>query len=247
MKVLIMAAGVGSRISRYLHGQPKCCVDINGEPLISYTMKLLNKRGVNNIAIVTGYQERYILQALEGFQYARYYNPFFRVANSVSSVWFARDFLKGDEDVVIMNGDVFMEESLLDIVLEEKRSPVMFSDSSRIEDADYRFNWEGGILKKYGKELSDEETTGEYVGIGKLKGSDIEIFRQQVIDAVEAEDYNCWWEDIIYRTINKGKTVLVHDVAGQFWAEVDYIEDYERIKAFFINEAPRPRGYKASL
>ena len=49
MKVLIMAAGVGSRISRYLHGQPKCCVDINGEPLIRYTMKLLNKKGIYNI------------------------------------------------------------------------------------------------------------------------------------------------------------------------------------------------------
>ncbi len=232
MKVLIMAAGVGSRISRYLHGQPKCCVDIAGEPLIRYTMKLLNKKGIHNIAIVTGYQERYILQALEGFQYARYYNPFFRVANSVSSVWFARDFLKGEEDIMIMNGDVFMEESVLQTVLDEERSPLMLSDSSRIEDADYRFNWEGEFLKRYGKELSNADTTGEYVGIGKLKGADIEVFRQRLIDAVEAEDYTCWWEDIIYRTIEKDEAVYVHDVAGQFWAEVDYIEDYERIKAF---------------
>ncbi len=236
MKVLIMAAGVGSRISRHLQGQPKCCVDIEGKPLIKYTFELLNKKGIKDIAIVTGYQERYIHQALEGFSYVRYYNPFFRVANSISSVWFARDFLTPDDDIMIMNGDVFMEEKILDIILEEKRSPLMLSDSTRIEDADYRFNWEGELLKKYGKQLTNEQTTGEYVGIGRLDRNYMQLFRQNVIDAVANEDYNCWWEDIIYRTVEDGKNVYVNDVAGVFWAEVDYIEDYERIKSFVKNK-----------
>lgn len=232
MKVLIMAAGVGSRISRHLQGQPKCCVDINGKPLIKHTFELLKKKGITNIAIVTGYQERYIHQALEGFSYVRYFNPFFRVANSISSVWFARDFLVPDEDIMIMNGDVFMEEKVLDIILQEKRSPLMLSDSTRIEDADYRFTWEGELLKKYGKELTNEQTTGEYVGIGILNTKDMITFKQRVIDAVSSEDYNCWWEDIIYRTVENNENVYVNDIAGVFWAEVDYIEDYERIKSF---------------
>ena len=54
MKVLIMAAGVGSRISRHLQGQPKCCVDINGKPLTPHTIESLKKEGITNIAIVTG-------------------------------------------------------------------------------------------------------------------------------------------------------------------------------------------------
>ena len=235
MKVLLMAAGVGSRISRHLQGQPKCCVDINGKPLIRHTFELLKKKGITDIAIVTGYQERYIHQALEGFSYIRYFNPFFRVANSISSVWFARDFLTSD-DIMIMNGDVFMEEKILDVILQEKRSPLMLSDSTRIEDADYRFTWEGELLKKYGKELTNEQTTGEYVGIGILNSKDVISFKQRVIDAVSNEDYNCWWEDIIYRTVEDGQNVYVNDIAGIFWAEVDYIEDYERIKEFMRNK-----------
>jgi len=232
MKVLIMAAGVGSRISRHLHGQPKCCVDVAGKPLIKHTFELLNKKGITDIAIVTGYQERYIHQALEGFSYSRYFNPFFRVANSISSVWFARDFLTPDDDIMIMNGDVFMEESVLDIMLQEQRSHVMLSDSTRIDDADYRFNWEGELLKKYGKELTNLQTTGEYVGIGRIDQAYLDVFRQNVIDAVATEDYQCWWEDVIYRTVDKGDEVYINDIAGNFWAEVDYIEDYERIKQF---------------
>lgn len=236
MKVLIMAAGVGSRISRSLQGQPKCCVDINGKPLIQNTMDLLINRGIDNIAIVTGYQERYIHQALEGYRYTHYFNPFFRVANSISSVWFSRNFLTPDDELMIMNGDVFFEEKVLDVVLEEKNSPVMLSDSSRIEDADYRFTWEENLLTKYGKELNNSETTGEYVGIGKLSKNDLIIFKQQVIDYVEKEDYNCWWEDVLYRMIHDNKKVYVHDIKGLFWAEVDYIEDYERIKAYIIKK-----------
>jgi choline kinase len=230
-KVLIMAAGVGSRISRHLQNQPKCCVDIEGKPLIRITLELLNRRGLTNVAIVTGYQEKYVHQALEGFQYARYFNPFYRIANSISSAWFAREFLTGDE-IIVMNGDVFMEDSVLDQLLAETRSPVMLSDSTRIAEADYRFQWHGEKLLKYGKELSNEETTGEYVGIARLSRGSLASFRQRVIDAMASEDYNCWWEDIIYRTINHGEDVFIKDIAGHFWAEVDYIEDYERIKAF---------------
>jgi choline kinase len=230
-KVLIMAAGVGSRISRHLQNQPKCCVDIEGKPLIRITLELLNRRGLTNVAIVTGYQEKYVHQALEGYHYARYFNPFYRVANSISSAWFAREFLTGDE-LIVMNGDVFMEDAVLDQLLAETRSPVMLSDSTRIAEADYRFQWRDERLLKYGKELSNEETTGEYVGIARLSRDYLVGFRQRVIDAVASEDYKCWWEDIIYRTVNHGEDVFIRDIAGHFWAEVDYIEDYERIKAF---------------
>ena len=238
MRVLIMAAGVGSRISRHLQNHPKCCVDVEGKPLIKTTMELLNRRGLNNVAIVTGYQEKYIHQALEGFQYARYFNPFYRVANSISSVWFARDFLAGD-DLIIMNGDVFLEDAVLDALLADARSPLLLSDSTRIQEADYRFQWADERLLKYGKELSNEETTGEYVGIAKLSREYVVSFRQRVIEAVAAEDYNCWWEDVIYRTVDAGEDVHIQDIAGQFWAEVDYIEDYERIKVFVRNSRTR--------
>jgi len=232
MKILIMAAGVGSRISRHLGGRPKCCVDVGGKPLIRYTFDLLIKRGITDIAIVTGYQDNMVVQALDGLRYTRYFNPFYRVTNSVASLWRAQDFLSGMDDVAIMNGDVFMEEGVIDILLEDSRSPVMLADSTRIQGADYRFQWEDDLLVKYGKELTEEETRGEYVGIGKIRGKDLWDFKQRVIDYVNTGDYNCWWEDAIYRIIGEGKSVYIKDIAGLFWAEVDYIEDYFRIQSF---------------
>lgn len=169
MKVLILAAGVGTRISRYLGEHPKSCVDVGGKPLIRRTMELFYRHNITNIAIVTGYQEKYIHEALSGFDYKTYKNPFYKVTNSIASMWFAKDFMDYDDDMLILNGDLFFEDIMLEKLIEIPKSPLFLSDSSRIDNADYRFYWENDRLLKFGKELSNEETSGEYVGIAKIE------------------------------------------------------------------------------
>lgn len=122
--------------------------------------------------------------------------------------------------------------------MSDNRSPLLFSDSTRIGEADYRFNWENDHLLKYGKDLSNEETTRGIRRYCKTEPGFLVGFRQRVVDAMSTEDYQCWWEDIIYRTIDRGDEVFIRDIAGKFWAEVDYIEDYERIRAF-MRKKPR--------
>lgn len=231
MKVLIMAAGIGSRISRHLSGQPKCCVRIGDVELIRYTVELLNKKGINDIALIGGYSQDFIVKALQGLNYKLYTNPFFDVTNSIASTWFAKDFLDDSSDYLIMNGDVFIEEKVVDLLLEEKNSPLFLSDSSRIQDADYRFNWKDNKLLKYGKELSIDETTGEYVGIAKINKTDIPFMKKRLNELINEQKHSYWWEDIFYRSLEQ-KDILIKDIKGLFWAEVDYIEDYERIQEY---------------
>ena len=64
MKALLLAAGKGTRISRYLGGNPKCTVNIGDEILIRYTVSLLKKKGINDIGIVVGYQDDVIKKVL---------------------------------------------------------------------------------------------------------------------------------------------------------------------------------------
>ena len=229
MKVLMLAAGVGTRISRYLGDHPKCCVDIGGKPLIRRTMELLYRNNITDIAIVVGYQEKYIHEALKGFEYTIYKNPFYKVTNSIASMWFAKDFMDNNEDFLILNADLFIEDSMLNRLINIKKSPIFLSDSTRIEDADYRFNWEDDRLLRFGKELTNEETTGEYVGIAKIEKQDIKIMKAQLEYLVDQGEYNMWWEDVFYSLVETGKPIYIEDIKGFFWAEVDFIEDYNRI------------------
>ncbi|WP_321469746.1 phosphocholine cytidylyltransferase family protein [Halarcobacter sp.] len=235
MKVLILAAGVGTRISRYLGDHPKSCVDVGGKPLIRRTMELFYRNNITDITIVVGYQEKYIHEALKGFDYKTYKNPFYKVTNSIASMWFAKDDLL-DDDLIILNADLFIEDSMLQDLINTDLSPVFLSDSTRIEDADYRFYWEGNKLIKFGKELKNEETTGEYVGIAKIQKKDLKIMKAQLEYLVDRGEYNMWWEDVFYSLVETGKNVYIKDIKGAFWAEVDFIEDYERIKEFVKNK-----------
>lgn len=228
MKVLILAAGRGTRISRYLSGNPKCTVDIGeGQCLIRYTVELLKSRGIREIGLVLGYKAQVIRDVLKGQDVSFYYNPFYDVTNSIASAWFAKDFLTGG-DLLIMNGDVYLEERLLDRILRETKSPVMFADESRKETADYKFYYENGILKKYGKELEGGDITGEYIGIGRFAEEFLPGFVRRMEEMIDRQEHSVWWENVIY-SMTEEQPVYVEDVDGHFWAEVDYIEDYERI------------------
>ena len=231
MKALLLAAGKGTRISRYLGGRPKCTVDIGGIPLIRYTVDMLRKKGIEKIGICTGYEHACIEELLKDDRIDFFCNPFFEVTNSLASAWFAKDFLAGDEDVLIMNADVFCEESVYDELLSLDKSPVMLADSTRKEEADYKFYYENNRLLKYGKELSGDDITGEYVGIAKLRHDFLPQFLAGLSRMVDGGEYTVWWENVLY-ALSEEQPVFVHDIAGKFWAEVDYIEDYERILNF---------------
>ena len=232
MRALILAAGRGTRISRYLSGRPKCTVDIGGGiTLIENTIRQLRGMGIKDIGIILGYNQEVIREILKEHDIKFYYNPFFDVTNSIASAWFARDFITNEDDIMIMNGDVFVDDSLLEIIKEETLSPVLFCDETRKEEADYKFYYEDNRLLKYGKELEGEDITAEYIGIAKIGKEFISTFKNELESMINKQQHYLWWENALYE-LSKEKNIYVKDVEGRFWAEVDYMEDYERILKF---------------
>lgn len=231
MKLLILAAGRGTRISRYISGNPKCTVNIGDTSLLKYTLNLFRSKGINDIGIVLGYKHEEIQKLLCDENTKQYYNPFFDVTNSIASAWFGRAFITPDEDILIMNGDVFLEPDIVDFVKATAESPVLFADESRKTEADYKFYYENNLLLKHGKELESDDITAEYVGIAKIEKSFVPKFVAQLERMINEQKHSVWWENVLYEMIGE-RNIYVKDVHGRFWAEVDFLEDYERILQF---------------
>lgn len=225
MKAILLAAGTGSRISRNIKSVPKSTLEINHIPLIRRNVIMLLEKGIEVIVCV-GYQKELIYEALCGLDVKYYYNPFFKVTNSIASLWFAKEEL--NDDVLIINADVYFGENILESIISDNRDCVLMSDRKRIEEGDYFFKLKQGCIYKYGKELPVEERSCEYVGIGKVKASFIEKFKDRMNLLIESGKYDLWWENIIY-SIADEESIETLDVDGEFWAEIDYFYDYERI------------------
>ena len=56
MKVVILAGGLGTRLSEYTHSIPKPMIDIKGKPMIYYIMKHYAKYGFDDFYLALGYK-----------------------------------------------------------------------------------------------------------------------------------------------------------------------------------------------
>ncbi len=60
MKVVILAGGLGTRLSEYTHSIPKPMIDIKGKPMIYYIMKHFSKYGFKEFYLALGYKKEIV-------------------------------------------------------------------------------------------------------------------------------------------------------------------------------------------
>ena len=56
MKAVILAGGLGTRISEETHLKPKPMIEIGGKPILWHIMKLYSAHGINEFVICCGYK-----------------------------------------------------------------------------------------------------------------------------------------------------------------------------------------------
>ncbi|MDR2866985.1 MAG: glucose-1-phosphate cytidylyltransferase [Methanomassiliicoccaceae archaeon] len=60
MKAVILAGGLGTRISEESHLRPKPMIEIGGQPILWHIMKMYSHHGVNDFVICAGYKQQMI-------------------------------------------------------------------------------------------------------------------------------------------------------------------------------------------
>ena len=229
MKAILMAAGMGTRISQKTN-QPKSLLKVGNTSIIRHTVEMLKRNNID-VTIILGFKSDLIINELSGLDVNFYFNPFFRVTNSIASLWFAKNELEGNEDIIFANADVYWEEDILDLLKNSKEDVLVLGDKTRVEVGDYFFKCKNNKIIDYGKELDVNNRTCEYVGIAKISKEFMPEFIENLEYLIKEEEYNLWWENILY-SLSDQRDIYVKDVEGMFWGEVDTIEDYNRILSY---------------
>ena len=61
MKTVILAGGLGTRISEETDKKPKPMIEINGKPIIQHIMEIYASQGFNNFIVAAGYKAEIII------------------------------------------------------------------------------------------------------------------------------------------------------------------------------------------
>ena len=113
MKALILAAGMGSRISDFTRGEPKCLIKINDKTILEQQIHFLNLSGIKNkdIIIITGHKADSIMQKI-GNDVTYIHNETYKNTNSLYSMWLARNE-NYSNGMLLFNADVIFHKQIL--------------------------------------------------------------------------------------------------------------------------------------
>ncbi len=249
MKAVILAAGKGTRMGKYTENLPKGMLNFKGKTLIERQIEALRSAGINDIAIVTGYEASKI-----NYENVRYFhNTKFDITNMVESLMCAKDFIQ-NSDVLICYSDILYTKELVKKCIDFKGNVGVTVDEDwkklwKLRYGKVDFDLESltvkdGKITELGKEIETSENLNyRYVGLIRFspKGIDklFEIYNSRKGKTWPQSGKNFeqgYMTDILCEIINSGYDICAIITKGN-WLEFDTEKDYETfIKAVEDNK-----------
>jgi len=240
MKVIILAAGMGSRLRSLTNDKPKCMIKLFNETLIERQIKIFHSCNINDITIVTGYGSELI--DIPDVNYVK--NENYETTNMNESLFCALE--PSNSPVLVTYSDIVFEQKIIQQMLE-------ITDGIRLA---VNLNWkkyyqnrtmhplseaenvlvENGRILQIRKNISESlqnQQIGEFLGIMMLSSDHVKILleRYSYLKKNHIGTFhnssslsNAYITDMLQEIINCG--INVNPVfTEERWFEIDTPED----------------------
>ena len=237
-KAIILSAGQGSRLGHMTDDRPKCLIEFNGRTLLDRQLDALGANGVEEAVVVTGFRDDQIEAALKrrgdvGPRVRTVYNPFYKVADNLGSLFVAREEIDGD--VLVWNGDTLVSEALMARVVSNCGQDgicVTIDRKDGYDEDDMKVVVDdAGRLHAIGKRLDLVDVNAESIGLLAFRGAGAQTFRHAIERAIRTQEGTTIWYLRVIHQIAQEAPVWTLDISGEEWGEVDFPEDVENAQA----------------
>lgn len=231
MQAIIMAAGKGSRLGSLTSGRPKSFVEVKGKKLIDYNLRLLEKYGVDEIIIVTGYQCEAFEELARDMKNVKFvYNPFYEMVNVLGSFYMGMNLL--EDDFIYFHADTICEPEIFEKLVKPEADIVLPVDYKSCDDEAMKVRSEAGKITQITKQMPNEQADGEFIGMAAFRKTVLPALKSNVKQLMKEKAFTAYFESAIQRLIDEEEfDIKAVPTDGAFWAEIDFLEDYERVKA----------------
>ena len=225
MKAVILAAGQGTRI-RSVHGDhPKCLIEVDGRTILDHQLEALSMVGVNDVAIVVGYEQEQIIShvrasALTNSQCIYFIeNQAFAITNNIYSLWLALDWLHGSP-FIALNADVIFDPEILQMAV-RPNAPISMIVDPLWRDETMKVIIEDDRIIEMSKKISHEEFSGTYIGITVFSQTVQHHLYQKMNRLISAGRVNEFFNVAVQDLATEGVHVGFITTNGLPWAEID--------------------------
>lgn len=229
MKVVILAAGIGSRIGQETSDKPKAMIEIQNRPLIQYQVDSVLDAGFKHrdIVVLSGYKAERIKEHFRGTDVQFIDNPHYATMNNIYSFLLTRQI---EDDLLLINSDDFYDARLIPLLLASEAATAILVDQQKVltEEA-MRVKLAHDRVKFINKKIAPAAADGEYIGISKLARGDLDILYKKADELIRSGETNAWYENV-YEACADNIEMIAVDTKGYPWIEIDDAGDLEEAK-----------------
>lgn len=235
MKALILAAGIGSRLAPLTDNLPKSMIRVNDKAILENQIEILQKNGINDITIITGYKgsiiEEFVNQKYSNIRIIN--NSDYLTTNNMYSAFLAKEALDG-QGFLMMNADVFFDYSVINSLINyEKKDAIVVDIGNYIEESmkvvvkDHR-------ITDISKGIAQEHAFGVSIDVYKFSAEASKAFfakcKEYIIDKKELNQ----WTEVALNDILSEIHFSACPLDGR-WMEIDNLNDLECARSMFVD------------
>ena len=232
MQVVLLAAGLGSRLGALTKDIPKALVAVAGKPLMFHALEFAARLRPAQVLVVGGYGFFQVARALEQGQSSNpalaalpielVENTSFRDGNLIS-LMAARPRLS--DGFLLLNVDHIYRPSIAEVVAPDAADVTAFIDTDRNLGADDMKveRRPDGRIRRIAKTLTNFDAG--YVGMTRVPFSALPRYWQTADAALAEEGRAIHVERVLGRLAEGDAAPLCRDISGHGWLEVDTADE----------------------
>lgn len=241
---VILAAGMGTRLMPLTKDIPKALLKINGMTLVERMIKNCIDAGISKFIVVVGYNKDKVidlcpeLEEKYDIEIKTVINEKFDVTNTSVSTYLASKYIEEYDldDFILVNGDNVVDPEIIKILAKSINTGMIIDNFKELNEESFKliiddesFN-EGktianGKINSIGKGLDIPSSTGEFIGVSKVKADDVAEFNRILEGLIEDNPQNYY--DFAYKDLSLIKTIDFVLTNGLKWTEIDDYTDWK--------------------
>lgn len=238
MKAVILAGGLGTRISEETHLKPKPMIEIGGRPILWHIMKIYSHYGINDFVICCGYKG-YVIKEYFANYFLHMSDVTFDMGNNSMKVHHQKaepwrvtlvdtgdetmtggrikrvaPYLQGEESFCLTYGDGVCDVNIADLIAFHKAQKLKATVTATLPPG--RF----GALGLDGNKVTGFQEKPK--GDGAMINGGFFVLSPEVIDLIEGD--STIWEREPLESLAKSDQLAAFHHSG-FWQPMDTLRD----------------------